>query len=131
EIGEQRSIVFALKQLGVIARQTGQMKQAQVYLDEALVISRDLGTAVLMADVLTAVARLYAAQNQPNRALELLAAIQVSASQDQEIMNQVDKLWPEIASQLTPDTAVACRRRGEAMGLETAVATVLNDFRAG
>jgi hypothetical protein len=46
-------------------------------------------------------------------------------------MNQVDKLWPEIASQVTPDTAVVCRRRGEEMGLEGVVTAVLNDFRAG
>jgi DNA-binding SARP family transcriptional activator/predicted ATPase len=131
EIGERRSIVFALKQLGAVARQTGRLKQAQVYLDEALAMSRELGTAVLMADVLTAAARLYAAQNQPNRALELLAIIRVSALNDQELMNQVDKLWPEIASQVTPDTAVVCRRRGEEMGLEGVVTAVLNDFRAG
>jgi DNA-binding SARP family transcriptional activator/predicted ATPase len=131
EIGERRSIVFALKQLGAIARQTGRLRQAQAYLDEALAIGQELGTAVLIADVLTAVAQLYAVQNRPEQALELLAIVEISASHDQEIMNTVNDLWPEIASQVTPDTAVACRHRGAEMGLEGVVTAVLNDFRAG
>ncbi len=131
EIGERRSLALALKQLEAVARQTGHFRQARTYLDEALAISRDLGTAVLMADLLTGAAALYAAQGQSERALELLTAVQTSAVQDREIMSDADALWQELAAALPPETAAACRRRGEGVGVETAVAAVLRDFRAG
>jgi len=125
--GNRRSLVFSLKRLGTVATRLSQLSSAKDYFDEALRISRQLKSATLLADVLIGVAGLLNRRGHTPRALELLAAIQRHAANDQEILNEATAQFTEFSQLVTPEMAAACRTRGEARDLEKLAAELLSE----
>jgi tetratricopeptide (TPR) repeat protein len=127
EFGQRRAIVFSLKRLGTVTTRQGRYPLAKDYFDEALRLARQLSSQTLTADVLIGVAGLMSARGNIEPALEMLAAVQVGAANDQEIVNEAIKRFAEISRPLAPDVVAACRTRGQARVLEAVVAEVLSE----
>jgi DNA-binding SARP family transcriptional activator len=127
EFGNRRSMVFSLNLLGTVAARTSRYQAAKDYYDEALMISRQLASPTLSADVLIGVASLLNARGRADKALEVLAAVQHHSGDDSEIVNNAKEQWAEIAGQVAPEVAEACRVRGQKRELDDVVAEVLSE----
>jgi tetratricopeptide (TPR) repeat protein len=127
--------------LGHLARERGDLATARSYYRDALADLRDTGAPAWIAEVLHGVARLFLAEGQPARALQLTSAVLsphsawlASVERDAAVSGEVEE-WHSIRTEalncLDPIDAAAAWAAGEAMTMEPAIAYALEELREG
>ncbi len=113
ETGDRRALAERLKQLGDVARRMEAYREAQRYFGQALGFAMDIQAFQIVLDVLLGAARLFLRQGDQARALELAAYVLQQTEEGQERHNHALALLHDCEAGLAPETAAACRERGQ------------------
>ena len=81
----------------------------------------------VVLDILIGLADLFQEEGNKELALELLAFVTHQTKSGQELQERVMALMPKCEAELSPQTAVRRRERGQAKTLEAVVAKLLDD----
>lgn len=129
-LGDEYLMARARYYLGMVATKQAEYRQAEDSLRDSLRIFVDLTNPDHITNVLEAYAHLAVAQNQPQRALCLAAAVAVQRKATRMVLPPVlqtkfDEMVAVARQQLSEDAATAAWADGETMTLEQAVAYAL------
>ena len=119
DLGQQQGISITLANLGELACETGQFKQAEGYLREAMRIARQVKATPLMIELLACFAALFIKQGKNESAVEFLSLAETQSAIKQETKKRVSDLLSTLRSDLPDSVFVAAQERGKALQLES------------
>ncbi|GAB4118683.1 MAG: adenylate/guanylate cyclase domain-containing protein [Roseiflexaceae bacterium] len=129
DVGDRSAVAISLNNLGSVARELGEYRQAFDLYRESLIITRDLGDSWALCYLLEDIGCLAALQNDPEKALLLVAAAttlreQINAPLSPPEQTSLDrKLEP--ARQALGTAAKSVWQRGRNQPLDAVIASAL------
>jgi tetratricopeptide (TPR) repeat protein len=126
EIGDRWGIANGLNNLGQIARELGDLATAETMFEESMAINREIGDKGALVYLLEDFGFLAARQQEPERALILLAAAAAQreatgASRSSAEQQRFEQIRAELEAALGPNADPAWQR-GHTMSLDEAIA---------
>jgi tetratricopeptide (TPR) repeat protein len=128
EIGHRWGIAFALTKLGDVAYAMGHTNHAGGYFYHALRISHEMKLLPTTLDALVGVAMFLHADDQSDRAAELLGLVLNNPASDAETRNRAETFMRDYLSPaLTLDRLASAINRGHTLDLATVVPFLLDE----
>ncbi|MEN8241513.1 MAG: LuxR C-terminal-related transcriptional regulator [Chloroflexota bacterium] len=131
QVGFHYSTQTATKYLGKVAVSLGRIEEAEKYLHQSLLISKEIGFYRDIIRLTYEFARLLTVQGKTERAVELLSLILDHPASDQvrwlegKLRDNIRELLAKLESELAPEVFTAAMKRGKGLDLDETVANLL------
>ncbi len=135
QVGFHYAVQTSCKYLGKVTLSLGEITEAENYLAQSLWISIEIGFVRDIINLLYEFARLRAAQNDPEGAIELLALVLQHPASHQarwlegRISDSAVDLLAKLEDELPQETYTAALERGQALELDGVIADLVGPKR--
>lgn len=124
QINDKGGLATALNGLGQTACAQAAYPAAARHFQQALTIADEIHFLPLIGAIFISISELFRKVGRPSHALELLTFIRHHTASDQETKDRATHLLKDIETDVTAETMITARQRGQARDLDASVAFV-------